>query len=210
MGTSLIESWAGFMWMGAITLFFTLSGLAKEENPAPPKLEDAFSTEPAEVSNDPAGNLEEVEPDVVGRTQWSDPPADAEQGTPNNRSANSNSELKASPIDQLDALETKQAQVDGSGMPVKPPSPPPAVSLHRNFEGTLVLKPRKLGLQSEFPFQLENASGHRLAYVDMDGLKIVDPVDFKDRKVNLLGKLEPIAEGSKDLVIRARLLRSID
>ena len=73
-----------------------------------------------------------------------------------------------------------------------------------------MLKPRKLGLQSEFPFQLENASGRRLAYVDMDALKIVDPVDFKDRKVNLLGKLEPIEEGSKDLVIRARLLRSID
>ena len=46
--------------------------------------------------------------------------------------------------------------------------------------------------------------------VDTEGLKIVDPVEFKDRKVNLLGKLEPLEEGSKDLVIRARLLRPID
>ncbi len=198
------------MWMGAITLFITFSGLAKEENPAPPKLEDAFATEPSEVPNEPVGNLEEVEPVVVGRKQWSDPPADSELATPKNRPANSNSELKLSPIEQLDALETKQAQVEGLDMPVKPPPPPPAVSLHRNFEGTLVLKPRKLGLQNKFPFQLENSNGRRLAFVDMDGLKIVDPVDFKDRKVNLLGKLEPIEEGSKDLVIRARLLRSID
>ena len=110
----------------------------------------------------------------------------------------------------MDALETKQAQLDGSTLPLKPPSPAPAVSLHRNFEGTLVLKPRKLGLQREFPFQLENARGRRLAYVDTEGLKIVDPVEFKDRKVNLLGKLEPLEEGSKDLVIRARLLRPID
>lgn len=198
------------MWMGAITLFFTISGLAKEENPAPPKLEDAFSTEPAEVSEEPLGDQVEVEPVVVGRKQWSTPPVDEKSSIADHGTANSTSGLKDAPIDQLDALETKQAQVNNSGMPVKPPSPPPAVSLHRNFEGTLVLKPRKLGLQSEFPFQLENASGHRLAYVDMDGLKIVDPVDFKDRRVNLLGKLEPIAEGSKDLVIRARLLRSID
>ena len=147
---------------------------------------------------------------MVGRKQWSEPPSDQKPSDLDQVLVNSDSTLDATPIDQLDALETKQAQLDGSSLPLKPPSPAPAVSLHRNFEGTLVLKPRKLGLQREFPFQLENARGRRLAHVDTEGLKIVDPVEFKDRKVNLLGKLEPLEEGSKDLVIRARLLRPID
>ena len=210
MGNSLFESLAGSIRIGAITLFFTLSGLAKEENPAPPKLEDAFAKQPAEAEFDAPASQEEVEPIVVGRKQWSEPPSDQKPSDVDQVLVNSDSTLDATPIDQLDALETKQAQLDGSALPLKPPSPAPAVSLHRNFEGTLVLKPRKLGLQREFPFQLENARGRRLAYVDTEGLKIVDPVEFKDRKVNLLGKLEPLEEGSKDLVIRARLLRPID
>lgn len=210
MGNSLFESLAGSIRIGAITLFFTLSGLAKEENPAPPKLEDAFANQPAEAEFDAPASQEEVEPIVVGRKQWSEPPSDQKPSDVDQVLVNSDSTLDATPIDQLDALETKQAQLDGSALPLKPPSPAPAVSLHRNFEGTLVLKPRKLGLQREFPFQLENARGRRLAYVDTEGLKIVDPVEFKDRKVNLLGKLEPLEEGSKDLVIRARLLRPID
>ena len=210
MGNSLFESLAGSIRIGAITLFFTLSGLAKEENPAPPKLEDAFAKQPAEAEFDAPASQEEVEPIVVGRKQWSEPPSDQKPSDVDQVLVNSDSTLDATPIDQLDALETKQAQLDGSSLPLKPPSPAPAVSLHRNFEGTLVLKPRKLGLQREFPFQLENARGRRLAYVDTEGLKIVDPVEFKDRKVNLLGKLEPLEEGSKDLVIRARLLRPID
>lgn len=210
MGKSLFESLAGSIRIGAITLFFTFSGLAKEENAAPPKLEDAFANQPAEAEFDAPASQEEVEPIVVGRKQWSEPPSDQKPSDLDQVLVNSDSTLDATPIDQLDALETKQAQLDGSSLPLKPPSPAPAVSLHRNFEGTLVLKPRKLGLQREFPFQLENARGRRLAYVDTEGLKIVDPVEFKDRKVNLLGKLEPLEEGSKDLVIRARLLRPID
>lgn len=210
MGNSLFESLAGSIRIGAITLFFIFSGLAKEENPAPPKLEDAFANQPAEAEFDAPASQEEVEPIVVGRKQWSEPPSDQKPSDLDQVLVNSDSTLDATPIDQLDALETKQAQLDGSSLPLKPPSPAPAVSLHRNFEGTLVLKPRKLGLQREFPFQLENARGRRLAYVDTEGLKIVDPVEFKDRKVNLLGKLEPLEEGSKDLVIRARLLRPID
>ena len=59
-------------------------------------------------------------------------------------------------------------------------------------------------------FQLENTKGRRLAFVDTENLKVVDPLAYKGRRVNILGKLEPIKEGEKDLVIRARLLRSID
>ena len=95
-------------------------------------------------------------------------------------------------------------------MPLKPPVIPPAVNIHRHFEGTLVLKPRKLGFERDFPFQLENSRGKRLAFVDVGGLRILDPLDFKDQKVNVLGKLEALEKGSKELVIRARLLRRLD
>jgi len=44
----------------------------------------------------------------------------------------------------------------------------------------------------------------------MENLKVIDPLDYKDKRVNILGKLEPLEEGKKDLVIRARILRSID
>jgi hypothetical protein len=95
-------------------------------------------------------------------------------------------------------------------MPLKTPFPPPAVSLHRNFEGKLVLNPRKLGYERDFPYQLLNAAGKRLAYVDVDAMRAVDPLDFRDRRVTILGKLEPVEEGSKNLIIRARLMRGRD
>ena len=150
----------------------------------------------------------EVEPVVVGREKWSDKPASepAEQTSKPNTPAESNSVT----IQELDALETKQNQTEGIDMNISPPSIPPAVNLHRNFEGTLVLKPRTLGFEKNYPFQLENTKGRRLAFVDTGNLKVIDPLDFKGKRVNILGKLEPIEEGKKDLVIRARILRSID
>ena len=107
-------------------------------------------------------------------------------------------------------METKQNKTEGIDMKISPPAIPPAVNLHRNFEGTLVLKPRTLGFEKNYPFQLENTKGRRLAFVDTGNLKVIDPLDFKGKRVNILGKLEPIEEGKKDLVIRARILRSID
>ena len=73
-----------------------------------------------------------------------------------------------------------------------------------------MLKPRKLGFQKDFPFQLLNSRGKRLAYIDTKDIRSVDPIQFKDKKVNILGKLEPIKFGSNDLVIRARILREIE
>ena len=150
----------------------------------------------------------EVEPIVVGREKWSDKPsAESDQLTSNaKRSPESNSVA----IQELDPLETKQNKTDGIDMKIAPPAIPPAVNLHRNFEGTLVLKPRTLGFEKNFPFQLENSSGRRLAFVDTGNIKVTDPLQYKGKRVNILGKLEPIEEGKKDLVIRARILRSID
>ena len=150
----------------------------------------------------------EVEPVVVGREKWSDKPASkpVEQTSKPNTPTESNSVA----IQELDPLETKQNKTEGIDIKIAPPVIPPAVNLHRNFEGTLVLKPRTLGFEKDFPFQLENTKGRRLAFVDTEDLKVIDPLLYKGKRVNILGKLEPIEEGKKDLVIRARILRSID
>ena len=61
---------------------------------------------------------------------------------------------------------------------------------------------------SEYPYQLENSRGKRLAFVDVGNLKAVDPQKFVDKQINVLGKLVTMKEGSDDLVIQARVLRS--
>lgn len=152
--------------------------------------------------------VEEVEPIVVGREKWNDKPAsEASEGVIKNNPPTPSNSVS---IQELDPLETKQIKTDGIDMKIEAPTIPPAVNLHRNFEGTLVLKPRKLGFEKNYPFQLENTKGRRLAFVDTENLIAVDPLEYKDKVVNILGKLEPIEKGKKDLVIRARLLRRID
>jgi hypothetical protein len=153
--------------------------------------------------------VDEVEPIVVGRKKWSDRASSTALPISSNNDRDQKN-VRNSAIEELDPLETKQGNSNPSIMPLKPPSIPPAVNLHRNFEGKLVLKPRKLGIEREFPFQLENAKGKRLAFIDTESLLSVDPLSFKDKKVNILGKLEPVKEGSDDLVIRARILRVIE
>ena len=143
---------------------------------------------------------------MLEEKNWSDPaPKQEKFSSPSDSATN----FKAS-IEELDALETKQGNVPPSVMPIKPPTIPPAVNINRNFEGKLVLKPRKLGFERDFPFQLQNSKGKRLAYIDTQNIKSTDPLSMKDKSVNILGKLEPLKEGSNELVIRARILRQID
>ena len=194
------------LWSGSL-LAFPLDGKAQtgEESPPPLSLSDAFGkpqpTNPPVVPDPP----EEVEPVVVGRKKWTDRAAkNTQQGVPAEDTA------KSVKIEELDPLETKQPKTENIEMPLKAPVTPPAVNIHRNFEGTLVLKPRNLGFERDFPFQLENARGKRLAFVDMESLRTLDPISFKNQKVNVLGKLEAVEKGSDELVIRARLVRRVD
>ena len=192
-----------FLGGGSLLVFFYSLSFAQDKKPTS-NLADAFQSTPAKIVD-----AEEVEPIVMGRKKWSDPAPN----TDSEFQSQSDQEKTVDPsgkIEELDPLETKQGKMDPALMPIAPPTIPPAVNLHRNFEGTLVLKSRKFGFQSDFPFQLVNSRGQRLAYIDTQGLRAVDPLSLKDRKVNILGKLEPIKEGSDELVIRARLLREVD
>jgi hypothetical protein len=170
-------------------------------------LADAFA-QTDEKQTEQITEVTEVEPIVVGRKKWNEKPAQAPSAEQNSQPAPEESDSVA--IQELDPLETKQNQPGGIDMKINPPAIPPAVNLHRNFEGKLVLQPRTLGFEKNFPYQLENSKGRRLAFVDMENLKVIDPLKYKNKRVNILGKLEPLEEGKKDLVIRARILRSID
>ena len=170
-------------------------------------LADAFA-QTDEKQTEQITEVMEVEPIVVGRKKWNEKPVQALSAEQNSLPAPEESDSVA--IQELDPLETKQNQPGGIDMKVNPPAIPPAVNLHRNFEGKLVLQPRTLGFEKNFPYQLENSKGRRLAFVDMENLKVIDPLKYKNKRVNILGKLEPLEEGKKDLVIRARILRSID
>jgi len=153
----------------------------------------------------PSNQVVEIEPVVVGRDSWNEASDSKTNGGDKNEKLS-----KISPIGELDAIETKQANFDQNGLPLLPPKVMPAVNLNRNFEGTLVLQPRKLGFIKSFAYQLENASGKRLAYVDTQGLRSINPLQYNGKKVNLLGKLEPIEPGSKKLVIRAKIIRLVE
>jgi len=163
-------------------------GQAEKKVSESSNLGDVFGRE----STDPTvqNKVDEVEPIVVGRKKWSDRASSSALPIPNNNDQNQKN-VRSTAIEELDPLETKEGKSN------------PSI-------GKLVLKPRKLGIEREFPFQLENAKGKRLAFIDTESLLSVDPLSFKDKKVNILGKLEPIKEGSDDLVIRARILRVIE
>ena len=135
----------------------------------------------------------EVEPLVLGRDAWApgQPPSTQAPGG----------------VSVLDPLETEQDPSSKTVLPVEPPGPLPAVTLNRNFEGRLVLKVRTFGFQKEFPYQLVNPLGKRLAYVDVSDVKAVDPLTFNDRLVTILGTMGPAKEGSDKMVIQARLIR---
>jgi len=179
----------------ALAFFITLPCLlsAQDKEADPSSLAEAFNA-----------GAPEVEPVVVGREKWNEGKKEATQPQPKSSDDQPTPSRK---IEELDPLETKQIQTSPDDLKIEPPKIRPATQIVRNFEGTLVFKPRKLGFAYDFPYQLENSRGKRLAFVDVNQLKGLDPQDMAEKSVNVMGKLEPVEEGSDDLVIRARIIR---
>ena len=151
----------------------------------------------------------DVEPVVVGRERWNEKKPTQEISTTQITPEPAKPEkIQSSRITELDPLETEQVKPEPTELPLDAPKIKPAVHIVRNFEGKLVFKPRKFGFENDYPYQLENNRGKRLAFVDVGNLKAIDPQKFVDKQINVLGKLVPIKEGSDDMVIRARVLRS--
>ena len=202
MGRFKLKSFNSFfVVLAAFSLSHSTTGQVNP--PEQPSLGEAFNA-----------GAPEVEPVVVGREKWNQktsatlPPSPPEStNTPKRKDSTLSKEVSSAKIDELDALETKQVKPDPSTLPLVPPKNKPAVKIVRNFEGKLLFKPRKFGFEEAFPFQLLNSRGKRLAFIDFAHIKAVEPRQFADQQVNILGKLEPIEQGSNELVIRARVIR---
>ena len=128
----------------------------------------------------------EFEPVVVGREKWNEKPVEqtVENLAPQRDSSGQSEQSNNSRIGELDPLETQQVKPNTSILPIEPPKNAPATRIVRNFEGTLVFKPRKLGFANDFPYQLENSRGKRLAFIDVNQLKAIDPQQFVDSQIN--------------------------
>ena len=117
----------------------------------------------------------DVEPIVVGRERWNEKKLAEEISIPKNAPDAANPEkIQPSRITELDPLETEQVKPEPTELPLEAPKIKPAVNIVRNFEGTLVFKPRKFGFENEYP-STRKQSGQRATFVDVGNLKAVDP-----------------------------------
>ena len=198
MGSN-IKSFQFLHLLVTVAIFGSSSALGQPTPNESPSLGQAFNA-----------GAPEVEPVVVGREKWNEKPikpSTASSGDEASQSGSNNDESQSGRIGELDPLETQQVKPDPSELKLDPPKIRPATAIVRNFEGKLVFKPRTLGFAHDFPYQLENSKGKRLAYIDVDHLKAIDPQQYVDQQINVMGKLEAIEEGSDDRVIRARIIR---
>lgn len=187
------------LWLAVLPFFSFVNGQPEPEGS--PSLGEAFNA-----------GAPEVEPIVVGRERWNEKPEPEDLSKPQipqeiTDAQDQHTEPSSGRIGELDPLETQQVKPDPSTLPLDPPKNIPATRIVRNFDGKLVFKPRNFGFANDFPYQLENSIGKRLAYIDVNQLKAVDPQQFVDQRINVMGKLEPVEEGSDDRVIRARIIR---
>lgn len=137
----------------------------------------------------------EIGPNVVGTDNWSPDLSEAPSDAPTGG------------VSELDPLETGKDSSSKITLPVKPPGPLPAVTLNKTHEGTLVLKTRTFGFKKPESFQLLDALGRRIAYVDTSRIKVVNPLHLVDRTVSILGTLELMKENSSKRILRAIQIR---
>jgi Bacterial SH3 domain len=96
-----------------------------------------------------------------------------------------------------------------AGAAAPAPAAPPGddIPLSRLFEGTLASTKALLSLHRPYDWQLNDANGKRVAYIDLSKLLLTDQIEnYAGRNVVVLGALLPIKD-SRDLVIAAEGLR---
>lgn len=82
----------------------------------------------------------------------------------------------------------------------------PTDGILRAYEG-LLSKPRSFFGRPPHPFQVVDASGNRIAYLDLSRLLITTPLEhFLGREFHFYGRAEAI-EGKRDFVIRVEQMR---
>jgi hypothetical protein len=110
------------------------------------------------------------------------------------------------------AAAPAQAPAPAPSAPSTSPAPAPSapsgdVALSKLFEGTLSGTRTLLSPRRPFDWQLVDADGKRIAYVDLSKLLLTDQIDnYAGHSVVVLGSLDSVKD-STDLVIRAEGLR---
>ncbi|HEX3728339.1 MAG TPA: hypothetical protein VHV47_00935 [Opitutaceae bacterium] len=74
------------------------------------------------------------------------------------------------------------------------------------FEGTFVSTHRWIGPKRPYPWQLDDAAGNRIAYLDVSRLQFTEQVDkYLGKSVAVFGSVQPVP-GGQDIVIQAESL----
>jgi hypothetical protein len=93
------------------------------------------------------------------------------------------------------------APVAAAAAPAPAPAPTGSSESIRIFEGKFVSSETFLYPHRPYKWELDDASGHRIAYVNLQGILLTDQVEnYADHTVVILGTLRPAKE-SRDLVI---------
>ncbi|HLS29002.1 MAG TPA: hypothetical protein VK041_10155 [Opitutales bacterium] len=115
----------------------------------------------------------------------------------------SDGDLFDSPAEQKESV----AKQEPSRAPVATKSAISDDSILRTFEGWLGTPRSFFGRKPLYPYQIVDASGNRIAYLDLSRLLITTPLEhFIGRKFLFYGRAEPI-EGKRDFVIRVEQMR---
>ena len=119
---------------------------------------------------------------------------------------NFNQPIADESIPELDPLGVGNTNADP--MVVKKPQQKPASTLSRNYEGTLIYKPKAfIFVKNPYPHQLLNDKGQRLAFLDLSSVPYEKLYLFRNEAVTVYGRLIPTNEKKKDIVIKATNIR---
>ncbi|MFP4069145.1 MAG: hypothetical protein ACLFVC_03095 [Opitutales bacterium] len=162
------------------------------------------------ASIDPDAEVARVEPDalppenVVWSTRTSRPAAEPAEPAPDET-------VELAPAERSGELEpidivVPPVQTQARDTPIRPQAA--AGTPTRRLSGTLVRKISNFG--PAYPLRLRADNGRRLAYVDMTQLFITNLHPYLDQKVIIQGEIRPVAPGSKDIVIQAQSIRTLD
>ena len=113
----------------------------------------------------------------------------------------------AAPAAPIAEAPAAPAATPAPAAPAAAAAPAEAYIPSRLYEGTLASTKSLLGGKKPYAWQLSDADGNLIAYVDLSHLLLTDQIEnYSGHPVVVLGSLKPI-EGSKDLVVDAEGLR---
>jgi hypothetical protein len=113
----------------------------------------------------------------------------------------------ATPVPAAPAASAAPAPSAPAAAPEAPAASAGSPALSRLFEGTLTGTRSLLSPHQPYPFQLVDASGNRIAYIDVSKLLLTDQIeDYRGHAVVVLGSFQSV-KGSEDIVIVVEALR---